>query len=286
MESLELSNLSEEEKEAILNEEMGEFCRYLVTLAGLRYDLDHHQEPRDPATPFFCSGFLLSLDERWYLVTAGHVLKNMEEAVREGRHFYEGFKLVDCYGSRAPHKDPIPFDFDAANKVYQYDEENGLDYALIAISPLYQKLLEANNVIAIREPDWERWKRTRYKDHFMLGFQKELIEQAVVPGANDYLVRGQPVPTFIYVHKLRSPPANLRKTKYPRFVGQVGPNDSVGNLAGMSGGPIFGVTSKSKHGIVAIQSAWLPTSRVIFGCPIGTFTKLAKDHLLRHRNEG
>jgi hypothetical protein len=37
----------------------------------------------------------------------------------------------------------------------------------------------------------------------------------------------------------------------------------------MSGGPILGFSKQAdKYWIVAIQSSWLPASKIIFGCPI------------------
>ena len=46
----------------------------------------------------------------------------------------------------------------------------------------------------------------------------------------------------------------------------------------MSGGPIFGFRLKPfAYWIVAIQSAWLPESRVVFGCPVPALATLLEE---------
>jgi len=259
---------------------MGEYCRYLVSLAGLRYDTNENGEPKDPANSFFCSCFLLSLKGQWYLVTAGHILRDMSRQAQAKKSVYQNFLLADAFGPYAPNRDQIPFDFDGAQKVFKFDKNTGMDFAFIALRPMYQKLLAANNVIAVTEADWQRRKYTRFEQYFMLGFQDEIVERHVVPRRNDYVVHGKPIPVFIHIARLKEPPESEARLKSWGFVGQIDGAHLVGDLAGMSGGPIFGITSGlRKHGIAAIQSGWLPTSRITFGCSIAAFTKMAQQLL-------
>lgn len=269
------------EEQAALEQEAGEYCRYLVCLAALRYDLDNGGDSNDHPTPFFCSGFLMIVGRRWYFVTAGHILRDMEEQVRKKRAQYRDFVLADSFGRQTPHKDPIPFDFAGAQKIFRYDQEEGLDFAFVALRPMYREFLAANNAIAITEADCHRWKFTHFAKHFMLGFQEEAVEKRVVVGKHNLVVSGRPYPVFTHIRKLHVPPDRKVKTKNPRFVGQIEPHHAVGNLKGMSGGPIFGVTPGfRKHGIVAIQSGWLPKRRITFACPIGVFTRFARRLLM------
>lgn len=268
------------EEQALANEELSMYCRYLVGLAGLRYGCDKRGQPQDPATPFVCSGFLMSLKDRWFMVTAGHILRDMEEQTRNGTAQFEQFRLLDNFGLGANRSGAIPFDLSGADKLYEYDAAKGLDYAFITLRPMYRDLLAASHAIPITENDWAKWRHTRYSHYFMLGFQEEAIAKSVTPHRDHYVIHAKPVPVFIYLRKREKGPETSRKTKYHRFIGEIERHHDIGSIKGMSGGPIFGITSGlRKHGIVAIQSAWLPDRKITFGCPIGVFTRLAQKTL-------
>lgn len=87
---------------------------------------------------------------------------------------------------------------------------------------------------------------------------------------------------MVYVKEERRPRKSLLKP-YPRFIGRVSVDNesSVGDLNGMSGGPVFGFSTQTpgRHHIVALQSSWLPREGITFGCPVPVFTALAEKHL-------
>jgi hypothetical protein len=66
-----------------------------------------------------------------------------------------------------------------------------------------------------------------------------------------------------------------------RFVGQINPEHNVGSIAGMSGGPIicFREDDFEPYFVAAIQSSWLPDSRITFGCPIKVMLDIAHEFL-------
>jgi hypothetical protein len=61
------------------------------------------------------------------------------------------------------------------------------------------------------------------------------------------------------------------------FVGRLYPEVKIDDIAGMSGGPIYGFRKNDDgqwvYHVVALQSRWRKTSRVIFGCPVPLFAE-------------
>ena len=83
-------------------------------------------------------------------------------------------------------------------------------------------------------------------------------------------------PTLIFFQKPSVEPENIKKTKYPRFVGQLKKDISINSIVGMSGGPIFGfnLNPPIRYWVVAIQSSWLKDRRITFGCPLPVLANL------------
>src|SRR5688572_17376616 len=101
------------------NEELQEsFCEYSQYLIGLAF---LSRPPGKQARPCFASGFIMEFDDGWYWITAGHVLRDIEKH----QNIVSGFRLMDSFGF-GPSKDPVPFDFDGAWKLYEDDEGAGL----------------------------------------------------------------------------------------------------------------------------------------------------------------
>jgi hypothetical protein len=82
------------------------------------------------------------------------------------------------------------------------------------------------------------------------------------------------------VRRIDALPEDAKETTYKRFVGQIIPELPIDSIEGMSGGPIFGFRYKDselRYWIVALQSSWYQSSRVIFGCPLPTLASLLSD---------
>jgi hypothetical protein len=65
-------------------------------------------------------------------------------------------------------------------------------------------------------------------------------------------------------------------------------NTALPSIVGMSGGPIFGFKKGEdgllRYWIVAVQSRWRESARIIFGCPVRTFATLVEQELQRHED--
>jgi hypothetical protein len=104
----------------------------------------------------------------------------------------------------------------------------------------------------------------------MLGLPEEFVKYE-----QDGLI-GIVSPTMIGVKALDILPEGAKRSYYLRFVGQLHENLPLSSIVGMSGGPIFGFRygPPMAYWVVAIQSSWLRSQRIVFGCPIPVLAEL------------
>jgi hypothetical protein len=217
------------------------------------------------------SGFLVRVRDLVYLMTAGHALAEIEEALESGQRL-EGWRLDDTYCWEAKHKEPIPFDFHSAPR--RHIDADGLDYGLIHLSPLYVDNLNANGIKAVGEESWERDWPDHFDAYALLGLPAELVRP--IPGAVSRAMAFLPVE---HIEDESQVPAKLKHAA-PRIFGRVilpGPDEDesspLRSIVGMSGGPLFAFKVNDKgqverYWIVAVQAAWDEPSRTIAACPI------------------
>ena len=104
----------------------------------------------------------------------------------------------------------------------------------------------------------------------MLGLPKKYLEADLRYGnSGEVRLRGKITPGLVPVERLDSLPDSFPQKEYPRFIGKISSEYSLEDVDGMSGGPIFGLNSKSGwYWIAAIQSSFLEDRGIIFGCPV------------------
>jgi hypothetical protein len=188
-------------------------------------------------------------------------------------------RLIDSYGLEAYHHVPIPFDYTLAYKCYHYSEVDGLDFGLLEIDANQQRLLKANKVAVISKKEWTKQKSLTFEGFFILGLPEDCIHRNTAHNRNGYSVEGNAVPNMIYIRVVKRPKKEWRR-RVDRFIGRIPAKHktTVGDIVGMSGGPIFGFAEEEpgKHYVVAIQSAWLPKEGITFGCPIPVIAEHAE----------
>lgn len=262
-----------EDAKAAFDDLRREISRYFVGLGFIA----HFERGKMPKV-FFRSGFVAEIGGRWWWVTAGHVIKAINEAVAAG--VVEGVRLLDQFDG--PYKvGEIPFDYVGARKYYQDDGDRGIDFGVVELAPDYVTLLKANGIRAADRKTWNIVRFGHYESPFwMYGFPTD-GQPAQVNGVGT--VSAKPVPGVISVHR---PPTRLKdvvKAQYPRLRGIV--SDDAGEIDGMSGGPIFGMRIDSRGvlqtRILAIQSGVL--GRRVFGFPMGIAGQLLEAELARDR---
>ena len=260
------------------------YSRHLISLAGFRQPIDRNDNPIGNAKGFSYSGFLLTIRGVWCLVTAGHIIKKLDKHLNDKTIHLTNSVIIDGWGLEAQHKQPFYFDYQRAPRMFVLNNEYRLDFAIIMLKTYYQRLLEANHVVPISEVNWARQHNLSYEEHFVLGLPTELMEST----ENEGIEQLRPVPTIIPVTKLDHPPER-HETPYPQFVGKIFDNVTLKDMDGMSGGPIIGIAKakdgKRRYWIVAIQSRWIRSKRIVFGCPVPIFAGLVEQEVVALEKE-
>jgi hypothetical protein len=217
--------------------------------------------------PFTVSAFLISMRNNWFLVTAGHVLGDIEKARTKGQILTD-FKLDDTFGVTAKFKDhSVPFvDFDQCWK--QHVDLEGMDFGVIQISQHTGTLLQS-------EPVAENcWKDipTEFEHYYLLGAPDPLQVIDTVGG-----LHFRHVLAFFEVEPISDPPETFVRPsarvfyRIPkRLISEVG--KQLDDIDGMSGCPLIGVKesgeSKGHYYFLGIQSGWDPRSRLAWATPL------------------
>ena len=249
------------------NEDIGEsasdalsfFCRHLVAIEGMWRPLD---DANAKMKPFCYPGTILSLRNFWFFVTAGHTLKKIEEYLSDPRAEISHCAIRDGFGTEPKVVDPIRFNFTDTPSYWVYDEKDGLDFGVILLDSNQRALLEANNIAAISESHWHQKDALQLEKHFMIG-----IPDVLSDGTNVSI-------TLMKVTEVERP-SDVAPTNYPQFVGQLDDRIDI-DIAGMSGGPVFGFKKDppDRYWICALQSSWIRSRKLVFGCPIWVFASI------------
>lgn len=245
------------------------FSRHLVSLSGWYHATKPNEEESSQLRFFSYSGFILSFNGLWCLATAGHILGDLEQHLRNGSIRVVRYEFLDDFGPDVISHEPIPFNYGSAPKYYINDKEAGLDFALIGLGPYYQGLLQANGIVAVSQENWEKQHEVDFGQHMMIGLPQKAIEASTWKDQGKVHFEAFVRPMTIDIEKLDELPEGTRETRYPRFIGKISGDLPLDDISGMSGGPILGFSKQAdKYWIVAIQSSWLSASKIVFGCPI------------------
>jgi hypothetical protein len=245
------------------------FCRHLVALCvnyrqvknGRR--VEHQGFSAYPGVVICIRGFCSFL-------TAGHALKDLATHIGKGEIVVESAVLADTFGPGTISEELIPFDLLNEPKFFIDNEEEGLDFGLIALRPYYVSLLAKHGIKALFEENWINQHRVQFDAYIMLGLPEEFVTCDQEGEGDNLRLIGKVSPTMIGVKPIDVPPQGTKPTIYPRFMGKLHKDLPLSSVVGMSGGPIFGFRygPPSAYWVVAIQSSWLRSQRVVFGCPV------------------
>jgi len=250
------------------------YCRHLVAICvTYSYKNLSKREVKFRAV----SGTVISINGKFLLLTAGHSLKNLCDATHHPDIEIHSIALADTFGPLAKGNKTIPFDFEEALKFFV--DKDGLDFGLVALSSYYVPLLHANGIVATHPENWKKQQSLDFDGYVMLGFPEDSTSLQESGYAAAETVTAKVVATLIPITRLDGPPQDLTPTLHERFVGVIEPSVSIEDIAGMSGGPIFGFRHEPKaaYHVVAIQSSWIPNQRITFGCLMPTIGKILEE---------
>jgi hypothetical protein len=264
------------------------FCRHLVAVRMTYALVDEKGKDVGKPQVVVYSGFVVEVRGAWLIATAGHNLHNLEECLLKIRVI--GCQILDNFGPGQVSNFPIPFNLADAPRFYMFQDdskprlglEEGLDFGLIWLNSNNVQLLKANNVVPVSDDNMRHAANASEKWHAIVGFPECFQSTTFLPNGR---ITHDFSPVIASVEELDPPPDDLTETQYPRFVGKLADAANV-DIAGMSGGPIIGFSSdRRRYWVVAIQSKWIASRRITFGCPTPVFLELVEDSLEQYEAE-
>jgi hypothetical protein len=202
----------------------------------------------------------------WFYITAGHVLRDINKALDAGSNF-DIWRLGDQSAGNRFNNSAIPFDFAPDRWLVIEDEETGVDYAAAALSTMYCQLLAAGGAGPIEEHAWGDYV-TESDQWFLVGIPSETVNY---DGQSIISAKVNLIP-LIPESVLQMAGRKSENQFYARL--HESAKNSVTNIAGMSGGPIFSLMKLDdewRYSVIGVQSGWYKSNRVITACPFSSF---------------
>lgn len=246
---------------------LADFSRHIVGLS-----IHHHAVDGDgvagPEEVLQIPGVLVKMHGHHSLLTAGHSLDLIEDIRDSKNHVIDSVVLVDHFGPHAKDELTVPFDLHHAVQLSVYDEDAGIDFGLVRLSDYYVKLLDAQKVMPLALSNFAHVDE-QFWQYFLIGLPTERVS---IEGAEQVHVTMDLI--LIPVFETTTPKGSEKP--YPRFTAEIREMGDLQDIDGMSGGPVFGVMrgDPCEYRLVAVQSGWLPRSKVIFATPVDVITAL------------
>jgi hypothetical protein len=251
-------------------------CRHFVSLQGLVGRVGPGGKVADVREQrfFACSGFVVRLFGTRMWMTAGHVLKELDDLLGRDDQRLSHCCFVDYHGGGGAHQEPIQFNYADSVRWYVDDGAAGIDVGFIRLGPHYQRLLEANGIVAVGEENWLSQHEVSFEQYGMLGLPAELHEREKKLTAGGRTIAGATHEALMMLNPSDAKPLEYPDPTYPWFVGELRDKTRIKDIEGMSGGPIFGFRGRPDGGlhywVVAVQSRWDAKRRIIYGTHVPT----------------
>lgn len=261
------------------------FSRHLVGLAWYEGTVNSRGDFTSRPQYRCASGFLLQVFDTYWLVTAGHVVKDARSNQAKGV-VGKNHSLLDWFSPRVVVRNPIPFDFIDASLPPIDEPEIGVDVAFIPLpSFIVQQLLQT--IEPITHERWMHQNGIEFDFYAILGTPAEATQQETKKEGGRESVTTYSRSCVIFVKGLdEATKADAEIVDLPtqQFVGRILPLGIADDIAGTSGGLILGF-KKSEDGQlrywpVAIQSRWRPRSGIVFGTSIPIIGMYVHEQLL------
>ncbi len=247
-------------------------CRHLIGLGW--YEGQVKDDGQFSAEPMFCgaSGFVLQLHDdlpaSCALITAGHVFADSEQRLSDPKMAARNHSLFDVWGPHARCDHRIPFDFFDTPAFVSFDKKVGVDFAVVPLPELIRRLI-AQTTVPFTKNNWIHQSEVSSFDFFvMLGLPNEDMQQVTNKKEGIASITTFQNPALLFLEPCELP-SGITPASNPQFVARIDPRADLGNIVGMSGGPIFGFRKSADGQLaywpVAIQSRWLPKRRIVIG---------------------
>lgn len=255
--------------------------RHLVALTG-EYRTFKEEGSLFHRGVFAFSGFVLSMGDRWFWVTAGHCLKDeLDGRIKARRMQVSEVAFADYFGPDPCNYNRLPYTYEPDCGFYVYDRDLALDFGLIPLRPLYRQGMEANGVLPICRENWIKQPGLTFDYFKMLGFPSHRIQvtEDETGHITSYMQSAMIAIDRVAPEDIDNPPPGAW------FVGRIPADVEIPSIEGMSGGPIYGFRraedGKLYYHVVALQSWWRERSRITFGCSLPVFAEAVQTALAK-----
>ncbi len=236
---------------------------------------------------------LLKVKNRYMLLTAGHVLRDIQSRLKSTRKALK-WQLLDYAAANNP-KLAIPCHLDPEKFVYL--DERGYDYGLICLDNIAVENLLKGPVLPICREVSRPCEFDNEDELYLIGYPTAVIKKRIVHQSDQSCMKlGLGVP-LLPVEVCSDPPQVLRHDcerlygRVSKAPGKLENEDIVlEDIDGLSGGLLFVVRATNptelKYWVVAIQSSWERSSRTIAACPIDPFLAFLSELLEDEEEKG
>ncbi|MGO7971538.1 hypothetical protein ACC705_11080 [Rhizobium ruizarguesonis] len=219
------------------------------------------KDDQGPDRFFAASGLLIRIGDIFGILTAGHVVEYLDEAVNHPDIISLGCQLLDTFGETKLSDHGVPYDLRSSPRLPFHDDKLGLDFGVLFLEEHQIRLIAKRNIVPLTYEASQN-EPADLDVFFLLGLPAELTSERVSPSGN--------ATVGMTMLRLKKAEPEEQTTLFPRFIATIDSRTDLQSLEGMSGGPIFGFNTQrpNKYWIVAIQSSWKKSERKIFGCPV------------------
>jgi hypothetical protein len=209
---------------------------------------------------------VLSINEQWYLITAGHYFLDSEKGLKpwlDNGWELESCQLIDCLGPNPKDHYPVPFVFRFEDwQIVYEDEDKSFDFAVLPLSSYYKNLMISNGIVALNEDTWDK-QPNNPQTYLLLGNPADLL---YTEDKEWFWFRS----VSHVIEPLDEMPEGFVPADLPLFYGRISLPDEIESIRGESGGPIFAFEKnekgESRYWLVALQSRWVSPG-FIAACP-------------------
>jgi len=237
-----------------------EFGKHFVSLLAWDEPTTGDSDLRDPMA---LSGFIASVKGLWFWVSAGHLLRAIDERLDGGRRRITRTMFFDRWAG-GPFTRGIPIDFAEIRRFAESCER--LDYFVLPLRQNTVDLLQANGVSPLDEPRWLELPDPNEIEYcFLEGTPYEKARG--LPNRGVTLARAS-LPARLLSVAPNDAASTLAVSIDAELSETIGP-EQIANIKGMSGGPLFAVAhDRQRYWVLGIQSGWHETQRVIHATPL------------------
>ena len=209
------------------------------------------------------SGFLAEAGDAWFYVTAGHILRDVDTALRGGAKF-DVWRLDDQTAGNHFKGAAIPYAFDIKKWLVIEDKTIGLDYAVVPLETTHCLSLQAGGAVPIDKEAWGD-QVTEYDQWALVGIPSETVaydQKTTITGR-----------VVVMPLDRADEPAGAGRKAENQFYARIRDLGNVTDIDGMSGGPVFAlkkIAGEWKYKVIGVQSAWYQSTRTIAACPFSS----------------